>query len=77
VGVVQPPVSLIFVRSFAALLECPRCLDAVRSSYFGEPHRPRLVALVSSFRTVKANTEGRPPGPSDMSVINTLNDLLQ
>jgi hypothetical protein len=74
--IVQPPVSLIFVRSFSAVLECARCLDAVRSSYFGEPHKSRLVGLLSSFKTIKANTEGKPPGPSDMSLINLLNELL-
>jgi TH1 protein len=74
--VVQPPVSLVFIRSFAALLQTPRCLDAVRSSYFGDPHRPRLVSLLQSFRKVRANTEGKPPSPSDLALISGLNALL-
>jgi hypothetical protein len=74
--IVRPPVSLIFVRAFAAVLECPRCLDAVRSSYFGEPHKTRLVELLSSFKTIKANTLGWAPGPSEMSLIKSLNELL-
>jgi TH1 protein/WW domain len=74
--VVQPPVSLVFVRSFAALLQCPRCLDAVRSSYFGDPHKSRLIRLLQSFGQVRANTEGKPPGPSDLALINSLNALL-
>jgi TH1 protein/WW domain len=74
--VVQPPVSLVFIRSFAALLQTPRCLDAVRSSYFGDPHKPRLVSLLQSFRKARANTEGKPPSPSDLALINGLNALL-
>jgi len=47
---VQPPVSMAFATSFANVLMTPKCLDAVRSSYFGEEHRKRLVTLLQSFQ---------------------------
>lgn len=52
--VVRPPVSLAFVRAFGTLLKIPRCLDAVRSTYFGEVQREQLSSLLSSFNNVKA-----------------------
>jgi hypothetical protein len=52
--VVRPPVSFSFCRSFCALLQAPKCIDAVRSTYFGEPHKQRLIDLLKSFRELKA-----------------------
>jgi hypothetical protein len=38
--VVRSPVSIVFVRSFGALLKAPKCVDAVRTQYFVAASRP-------------------------------------
>ena len=45
--VIQPPVSLTFVRAFGKLLLTSRCTDAVKSPYFTE--KEKLAALLSAF----------------------------
>lgn len=50
IDVVRPPYSLPFVRLFGAVLKTPRCMDAVRSNYFGDEKRKRLVGLLADFR---------------------------
>ena len=52
--VVRAPVSVVFVRTFGALLLAPKCMDAIKSSYFVEPHKSRLTALLQSFPSLTA-----------------------
>ena len=47
--IVAVPVSVVFARVLAQFLRVPKCVDAVRSSYFGEPHQTRLNLLLKSF----------------------------
>lgn len=74
--VVRPPASMVFVWSFAAVLKSPRCVDAVRSPYFGDADKQKLAQLLQSFKSIKANAEGRSLGAADEALINSMNDLL-
>jgi hypothetical protein len=47
--VVQSPVSPIFMRMFGLFLMSSNVMDAVRSSYFAESNRKKLLALVNAF----------------------------
>jgi TH1 protein/WW domain len=69
--VVQPPVSPVFVRMFGGLLNVPKVVDAVRSSYFVETNRKRLVALLSAFKCVRLH-DGSPLGKEDGSLVSSL-----
>jgi hypothetical protein len=69
--VVQSPVSIVFVRSFGALLKAPKCIDAVRTQYFGEPHRQRLVDLLTSFKDLRSSG-GAKLASEDVSLISSL-----
>jgi TH1 protein/WW domain len=58
--VVQPPVSPMFIRMFGLFLISPNVIDAVRSTYFAESNRTRLLALVNAFyesNPVRSRTE--------------------
>ena len=50
--VMRPPFSLPLIREIGPLLTAPRCIDALRSSYFGESNKTRLSLLVKSFPDV-------------------------
>lgn len=69
--VVQSPVSIVFVRSIGALLKAPKCIDAVRTQYFGEPHRQRLVDLLRSFKDLRSSG-GAKLASEDASLISSL-----
>lgn len=69
--VVQQPVSPVFVRTFGSLLNAPKVVDAVRSSYFAEASRNRLVALLRGFKGVRSRA-GLPAGNLDESLVSTL-----
>ena len=47
--VVQSPVSPIFMRMFGLFLMSSNVMDAVRSTYFAESNRKRLLTLVNDF----------------------------
>jgi negative elongation factor C/D len=47
--VMQPPFSLPLVHELGSMLAAPKCIDALRSSYFGESNKTRLSLLVNSF----------------------------
>lgn len=47
--VVAPPFSQSFVRQLGALLSTSKCMDALRSSYFGAEKKKELSGLVKSF----------------------------
>ena len=47
--IIKPPVSLAFARMLAQFLRSPKCVDAVRSSYFGGTNHARLSSLLKSF----------------------------
>jgi hypothetical protein len=71
VEVVRGPASIVFVRSFGALLKAPKCVDAVRTQYFGEPHRQRLVDLLTSFKDLRSSG-GAKLASDDASLIASL-----
>lgn len=50
--VLQPPYSIALIRELGPMLSAPKCVDALRSSYFGESNRNRLSELVNSFKDV-------------------------
>eukprot|EP00544_Gedaniella_sp_CCMP2646_P010829 CAMPEP_0202497672 /NCGR_PEP_ID=MMETSP1361-20130828/23503_1 /ASSEMBLY_ACC=CAM_ASM_000849 /TAXON_ID=210615 /ORGANISM="Staurosira complex sp., Strain CCMP2646" /LENGTH=835 /DNA_ID=CAMNT_0049129341 /DNA_START=75 /DNA_END=2582 /DNA_ORIENTATION=- len=47
--VMQPPFSFPLVHELGSMLAAPKCIDALRSSYFGESNKTRLSLLVNSF----------------------------
>lgn len=47
--VMRPPFSLPLVHELGSMLAAPKCIDALRSSYFGESNKTRLSLLVNSF----------------------------
>jgi negative elongation factor C/D len=47
--VMQPPFSLPLVHELGSMLAAPKCIDALRSSYFGDSNKTRLSLLVNSF----------------------------
>jgi hypothetical protein len=71
VDIARPPVSFVFARAFDGVLRSPRCLDAVRSSYFAEPQRQKLVSLLKSFRDIRA-PEGKPLSSEDTALVSSL-----
>jgi len=71
VDVVRAPVSLAFVRALDAVLRAPRCLDAVRSSYFGEPQRTMLLTLLKSFEKIRTR-DGKALPVEDTTLISAL-----
>jgi hypothetical protein len=52
--VLQPPFSITLIRELGTMLVAPKCMEALRSSYFGESNRKRLSELVHSFKAVLA-----------------------
>lgn len=74
--VVKPPFSLVFVRKFCALLKAPRCIDAVRSTYFGEANRKRLLNLLGGFKKLE-NDDYAKPSVSDLQLITSTAKLYQ
>ncbi|KAL7575736.1 hypothetical protein ACA910_003069 [Epithemia clementina (nom. ined.)] len=69
--IVRVPVSLAFGRVLAQFLRAPKCVDAVRSSYFGEPHQTRLELLLKSFTKLVVGEDGR-PAEKDKSWLDSL-----
>ncbi|CAB9516905.1 TH1 protein [Seminavis robusta] len=59
IEVVRPPFSLPFVRLFGGLLKTPRCMDAVRTRYFGDEKRKRLTTMLSDFKRSCITHKGR------------------
>jgi len=47
--VMRPPFSLPLIRELGPMLTAPKCIDALRSSYFGESNKTRLSLLIKSF----------------------------
>jgi hypothetical protein len=70
--VIQPPVSIVFVRAFGGLLKAPKCVDAVRTQYFVEPHRQRLVDLLKSFRDVRSSGGAKLGGEDTLLISSVL-----
>lgn len=48
--ILRPPYSLPLVRSLGQMLSAPRCVEALKSSYFKQPNKKRLVSIVQSFK---------------------------
>lgn len=49
-SIVRPPFSLPFVRLLGAMLKTPQCIDAVRSTYFGDANQERLKSMLNNFK---------------------------
>lgn len=60
----RPPVSSEFVRCFGLFLKAPKCIDAVRSSYFTDQNQQLLSQMLLAFETAAA--------PEDKSLVSTL-----
>jgi len=71
IDVVRPPVSFSFVCAFGSVLREPRCIDAVRSSYFNEQQRQKLSSLLKSFEDIRSRN-GKPLSPESAAVISEL-----
>jgi hypothetical protein len=60
----RPPVSSEFVRCFGLFLKTPKCIDAVRSTYFTESNQELFREMLLSFE--------RTASPEDTSLVITL-----
>jgi hypothetical protein len=63
--VVRSPVSKSFARSLGGILLAPRCIDAIRSSYFKEESRTQLRTLLIALKEMHLSGK-------DGSLVNTL-----
>lgn len=71
--VVRPPVSLPFVRSAGNFLLAPKCVEALRTTYFSETSRNLLLALLKSFEEVLDHDPKLIPSTSqDVSLVSSL-----
>lgn len=69
---VRPPYSLPFVRLFGAMLQTPKVVDAVRSSYFEESSKARLKDLLMKFKESLSPVEGAPATHEDSALVASL-----
>lgn len=53
--ILRPPYSLPLVRSMGQMLSAPRCVEALKSSYFNQPNKKRLVSVVQNFKETLAD----------------------
>jgi hypothetical protein len=60
----RPPVSSEFVRCFGLFLKTPKCIDAVRSTYFTDSNQELFREMLLSFEGTSA--------PDDKSLVSTL-----
>lgn len=56
--VMRPPFSLALVRELGPMLMAPKCIDALRSSYFEQDKKTRLSLLVTSMADTLAKENG-------------------
>jgi len=70
--IVKAPVSPAFARVLAQFLRVPKCVDAVRSSYFGEPHQSRLNNLLRSFDKLPVDEQQELSRKTDKSWIEAV-----
>ena len=71
--VVQSPVSPIFMRMFGLFLMSSNVIDAVRSTYFAESNRKKLLALVNTFYSMNTSTAQNDSSKEEMrSLVSTL-----
>ena len=49
-GVIQGPFSIHFMRSLAAFLNVPACVDALKTSYFEEREQTKLSVVLKYFK---------------------------
>ena len=68
--VVQSPVSTIFMRMFGLFLMSSNVIDAVRSTYFAELNRKKLLALINAFYT--SNSQNDSACEEMRSLVSTL-----
>jgi TH1 protein len=69
IDVIRPPFSIPCVRLLGAVLKTPRCIDAVRSKYFGEAKRNRLVALLADFKRALFTTSQGKATSGDVALV--------
>ena len=65
------PVSMVFARSFGALLMTPKCVDAIRSTYFAEDKKSGLARLLKSFPDI-VFVEGKTMDSRDSQMLRSL-----
>lgn len=72
--VMRPPLSLPLIRELGAMLTAPKCIDALRSSYFDESNKTRLSLLIKSFQDVlKKNADSCTK--EDAAMVSTLQSI--
>ena len=67
--IAEPPYSIPFTRIFASFLKCPGCVDAVRTSYFGDESKSRLKGVLKSFKEMLIGMSGKRLSKEDSSLI--------
>ena len=74
---VRPPLSKSFVRAFGELLKSPKCLDALRSSYFPASHREALKQLLHAFEQVKLACNGKNGSQDITALVSSLQSMYK
>jgi TH1 protein/WW domain len=73
--VVRPPVSPMFMRMFGLFLMTPNVIDAVRSAYFAQSNRNRLLTLVNEYYATN-NVRTRDESIRDKETLSIVSTLL-
>jgi len=70
--VVMPPFSLVMIRSMGAMLSTKPCIEAVRSTFFGDVNQARLNSIVDRFRESVQNDEALKANANDKKLVSLL-----
>lgn len=71
--IASPPFSIPFIRSLIVLLKSPACVDAVKTSYFGEASKARLDKVLKYLKTrASGKLDKHPLANEDISLIESL-----
>lgn len=69
--IVKPPISVVFVRLFGAVLKTPRCIDALLSVYFKQVYKDKLKKLLLHFHKACSPAMGTAT-PADVKLVGHL-----
>lgn len=72
--VMRPLFSLSLIRELGPMLMAPKCIEALRSSYFGEANKTRLSLLVKSFSDTLKTHSGSCTS-EDAKIVSTLQSI--
>lgn len=72
-AVASPPFSIPFIRSLILLLKAPACVDAIKTTYFGEDSKRRLDGVLKYLQTrASGKLDKHPLAPEDVSQTESL-----